>query len=88
MVIIRAKILKVGQGDQKDQDIIVEKMGKSRSKTLLAFWWDCRKYANKDHKVLKIETSDPTIITELQGNQATKDIPMDLIDDPISEKEV
>ena len=46
-----------------NEKIMVEKKG-SRVPTLLSFMKATRKYANQDHKVLKLSSDDPTVLTE------------------------
>ena len=75
-MIVRAEIIKIADPSNK---IIVEKEGSNRPKTLLAFYWACHKYANKDHKVLKFETSDMTVLAEI--SQRFPHIPCELIPD-------
>lgn len=75
-MIIRAEIIKI---DNPDNKIVVKKEGSNRAKTLLAFYWACHKYANKDHKILKFETSDMTVLAEI--SQKFPYIPCELIPD-------
>ena len=80
-MIIRATILKTN--DPQAEPIIIEKTGDGMKSTLLKFWWECRKYANKDHKIAKIETSDMTTLAYL--NEKIPTVRAELIDDPSEE---
>ncbi len=52
----------------------VSKDGANRTKTLLYFMWEAKKYADKDHKVLRLSTDDMTIFSELKQHYPTWNI--------------
>lgn len=59
-MIIRVEIL----AKKNDEKIVVEKRGNNRVATLLGFYAAVRKYANKEHKILKLSSDDPTVLSE------------------------
>lgn len=62
-MIIRAEILKKATGEK----IIVEKKGANRVATLLSFYKDSRRYANKEHSLLKVSSDDATVLAEISS---------------------
>ncbi|MGA2876076.1 MAG: hypothetical protein ABSE82_11135 [Nitrososphaerales archaeon] len=63
VMIIRVEIL-----DKKtNQTITVEKSGSNRVRTLFSFMRATRKYANENHRVVKVSSDDQTILAEFAG---------------------
>lgn len=62
-MIIRVEILDKKTG----KTIIVERQGGNRVATLFSFMQAARKYANKDHKVIRLLTDDTTTLTEFSA---------------------
>ncbi len=59
---VTASILDLKNGET----LSVVKEGSNRTKVLLSFMWDARKYADKDHKVVRLVTDDMTVYSELK----------------------
>ncbi len=64
---VSASILDTKTGET----LTVTKEGGTRTKVLLSFMWDVRKYADKDHKVIRITTDDITVYSELKQHYPT-----------------
>jgi hypothetical protein len=73
-MIIRVEIL----AKKHNEKIVVEKKGNNRVATLLGFYAAVKKYANKEHSILKLSSDDPTILTEF--GQRYPDIHMELLE--------
>ncbi len=67
---VSASILDTKTGET----LTVTKEGGTRTKVLLSFMWDARKYADKDHKVLRLTTDDLTVFSELKQHYPTLNI--------------
>jgi hypothetical protein len=65
------KVTAIIQDVKTGKVLTISKDGNNRTKTLLSFMWDARKYADKDHKVLRLTTDDLTVFSELKQHYPT-----------------
>jgi hypothetical protein len=68
------KVRAIIQDVKTGKVLTISKDGNNRTKTLLSFMWDARKYADKDHKVLRLTTDDLTVFSELKQHYPTLNI--------------
>jgi hypothetical protein len=54
-----------------NETLTVTRGGGNKTKVLLSFMWEARKYADKDHRVLRLTTDDMTIYSELKQHYPT-----------------
>ncbi len=67
---VSASILDVKTGET----LSVVKEGVNKTKVLLSFMWEARKYADKNHKVVRLVTDDMTVYSELKEHYPTWNI--------------
>jgi pimeloyl-CoA synthetase len=70
VVKVSASILDTKTGET----LTVTKEGGTRTKVLLSFMWDARKYADKNHKILRLTTDDMTVYSELKQHYPTLNV--------------